>query len=86
MRHGRSDYAPIQDPREDGIPDDEPVFLLRGQDRHAPATLRYWADRVEQAGGDPSLAAGAREQAERMQAWQDSRGAKEPNLPDEATA
>lgn len=27
----------------DEIPKDEPVFLLRAQDFHAPDTVRYWA-------------------------------------------
>jgi hypothetical protein len=40
MRHARADYDRIQDP--DGlIPQDEPVFLIRGQDRAAPAMERW---------------------------------------------
>ena len=42
MKHARKDYDRIQDP-ENKIPDDEPVFLIRGQDTTAPAVLRYWA-------------------------------------------
>ncbi|MBE3086337.1 MAG: hypothetical protein IMZ64_09000 [Bacteroidetes bacterium] len=42
MRHAREDYNRIQDPLN-LIPTDEPVFLLRGQDKLAPATLRHWA-------------------------------------------
>lgn len=32
MIHARTDYNPIQDPREKGIAEDEPVFLLRAKD------------------------------------------------------
>ena len=31
------------------IPDDEPVFLLRGQDQHASKTVCFWANEVEAA-------------------------------------
>ena len=40
MRHARPDYNRFQDP-ENLIPQDEPVLLLRGQDKLAPKTLRY---------------------------------------------
>lgn len=43
MRHAREDYNRFQDP-SGKIPEDEPVFLLRGQDLLAPATLRCWAN------------------------------------------
>jgi len=39
MKHAREDYNRIQDPDEK-IPDNEPVFLLRGQDVLAPNLLR----------------------------------------------
>lgn len=41
MIHARNDYQRIQDP-ENKIPVDEPVFLLRAQDKTAPAVLREW--------------------------------------------
>ena len=41
MKHARSDYDRIQDPAE-LIPEDEPVFLLRAQDRTAAGTLMHW--------------------------------------------
>lgn len=43
MRHAREDYNRFQDPAGI-IPADEPVFLVRGQDLLAPATLRFWAN------------------------------------------
>ena len=44
MKHAREDYNRFQDP-EGLIPQDEPVFLLRGQDEFAPGLLRLYADR-----------------------------------------
>lgn len=41
MIHARGDYARIQDP-ENKIPADEPVFLIRAQDKTASAVVRYW--------------------------------------------
>ena len=32
------------------IPDDEPVFILRGRDRAAPGTIRAWAERAKRMG------------------------------------
>lgn len=42
MKHARDDYNRIQDPAG-LIPVEEPVFLLRGQDKYAAETLRYYA-------------------------------------------
>lgn len=43
MKHAREDYQRIQDPAG-LIPDDEPVFLLRAQDKTAAQVVRYWAE------------------------------------------
>lgn len=43
MRHAGEKYKPIQDPTG-RIPEDEPVFLLRGQDNLAWILVRLWAD------------------------------------------
>ncbi len=45
MRHARPDYDRFQDPLNK-IPQDEPVFLLRGQDRFAAETVRHYATLV----------------------------------------
>ena len=82
MKHARDDYARIQDPSE-LIPEDEPVFLLRGQDIAAPATLCFWANKVEANGGDPKIIASARSQARDMRLWQEKHGGKVPDLPSE---
>jgi hypothetical protein len=77
MRHARDDYNRIQDPAG-LIPDDEPVFLLRGQDRHAASTLEHYAERVAAAGGDELIVRLTLEQASRMRMWSKH---KEPDLP-----
>jgi len=41
MKHARPDYNRIQDPAHK-IPENEPVFLLRAQDRTAASTLQFW--------------------------------------------
>ena len=40
MLHARDDY---NKGRMDTIPKDEPVFLLRAQDKTAAMAVRYWA-------------------------------------------
>lgn len=68
MIHARDDYNRIQDP-EGKIPDDEPVFLIRGQDKVSGATVRAWADFNTQVGGDPEASRLAYAQAAKMDAW-----------------
>lgn len=69
MKHARDDYNRIQDPAGK-IPEDEPVFLLRGQDKAAPGAVRAYAEILESMGGDPVLVRLSREQAEKMELWQ----------------
>ena len=68
MIHPRKDYEPIQDPRG-LIPKDEPVFLLRAQDKLAADTVRHWAYLNNDAGGDMVLSDEARKHADKMDAW-----------------
>ena len=68
MIHARDDYNRIQDP-ENLIPADEPVFLLRGQDKFAAEVVRYWADLVADATGDTELFEVAYTHADRMDDW-----------------
>ena len=69
MRHARHDYNRIQDPYN-LIAKDEPVFLLRAQDKAAPATVRAWAELHTLGGGDPMLAQMACDHADEMEDWQ----------------
>lgn len=41
MLHALGDYTRIQDPANK-IPAEEPVFLLRAQDKTAAEVVRYW--------------------------------------------
>lgn len=68
MRHARSDYSRIQDP-SGLIPEDEPVFLLRAQDKHASKVLRFYATQVLIDGGDSNIYGAVLDQADRMDAW-----------------
>lgn len=50
MKHGRNDYdATIKD-ASGKIPEDEPVFLIRGQDRLGAAAVEVYAAMAEAAG------------------------------------
>ncbi|HVQ43742.1 MAG TPA: hypothetical protein VMT30_02140 [Candidatus Saccharimonadia bacterium] len=68
MKHARPDYDRIQDPAG-LIPDDEPVFLVRGSDAVAARTVRFWANEAEAKGAAPNIVEAARRQAELMDAW-----------------
>lgn len=81
MKHARADYDRIQDPAG-LIPDDEPVFLLRGQDATAARHVRDWADHVELRGGSTEIVQMAREHAAKMDAWPKK---KLPDLPPKKT-
>ena len=49
--------------------DDEPVFILRGQDMLAPDLVELWAEMAEGHRCDPAKVAEARELAAKMRAW-----------------
>ena len=55
--------------------DDEPVFVLRAQDKLAPTLVRLWAQLVmlHEAGGTPKTLR-AVELADRMEEWQEATG------------
>lgn len=80
MKHARADYDRIQDPAG-LIPEDEPVFLLRGQDRAAPSTLRHWADFALALGADGEMTGLAYDHADVMEKWQAAHGGRVPDLP-----
>ncbi len=80
MRHARKDYDRIQDPAH-LIPEDEPVFLIRGQDLVAPLVVREWAKLARLAGASNEIVQAAYRQAEAMIEWQDSHKRKVPDMP-----
>jgi hypothetical protein len=79
MRHAREDYERFQDPL-DLIPEDEPVFLIRGQDLTAPDTLQFYADLAAKFGASEELVQRVRDHADAMQCWQKARAMKVPDL------
>ena len=68
MKHARSDYDRIQDPAG-LIPDDEPVFLLRAQDKLAWHIVKIYSYCAELAGASPELVQKCRDHAAKMKAW-----------------
>lgn len=52
------------------IGSDEPVFIVRAQDRSAPATMRFWAEENHRNGGDVALSELAEAHADAMEEWQ----------------
>lgn len=77
MKHARPDYDRIQDP-SGKIPDNEPVFLLRGQDKLAAIVLRYYARLAITAGCQSDLICATLRQADEMALWHTQ---KIPDLP-----
>ena len=97
MQHARTDYQRFQDPAvtdpsllsEGSTPigEDEPVFLLRAQDRAAPLAVRAYANLADSFGAH-DIAAAARIHADRMLEWQDAhqQSVKVPDAPDGSLA
>ena len=63
MLHAKEDYDINK------IPEDEPVFLLRAQDRLSDEVVRYWAELNEKYGGNLELSDAARNHATKMAMW-----------------
>lgn len=83
MKHARDDYAPIQDPRGI-IPEDEPVFLIRGKDLAAPTAVRLWVDVARSKGAHQDILDAALGQATAMERYQAETGCGQ--IPDMPTA
>lgn len=84
MRHARKDYNRIQDPLGK-IPNDEPVFLIRGQDIAGPLAVEAWANIAESMGADARILHHARAHAKAMRDYQHGIGRfKTPDMPENA--
>ncbi len=81
MKHARSDYDLIQDPRQNGIPEDEPVFLLRANDLCTPDVVMFWAKRAKEIGASEEIVQMAKDHAIAMLTWGEENGRKIPDLP-----
>lgn len=49
--------------------DDEPIFILRGQDMLSEQGVRDWANRAESVGCSPEKVKEARQLADKMAEW-----------------
>lgn len=79
MIHAREDYNRIQDPAGK-IGENEPVFLIRAQDKSAPAAVEAWAKLNDANDGDPKASEKARTHAQAMRVWQSVKGCKAADL------
>lgn len=78
MKFTRADYNKRIVDKAGKIPADEPVFLLRGQDIHAPDTLRFYAQLLAES-GNAEMCFELREHAKNMLLWQKSVKSKRPD-------
>lgn len=68
MLHARPDYNRFQDPLN-LIPEDEPVFLLRAQDKLAWHLVKIYSWVAGLAGASEEMVRITKEHAEKMKAW-----------------
>ena len=61
------------------VADDEPLFVLRAQDRCAPKIVRAWASFAFSQGAPVAKVEEARDLADRMEAWQNKNRVKTPD-------
>lgn len=76
MRFGRKDYDNRIIDNSGRIPEDEPVFFLRGRDKLAPKLLLKWASELLLNGGDLLVAQSAIKHAHLMIKYQRTHGSK----------
>lgn len=69
MLHARSDYNGRVVDLAGLIPEDEPVFLLRGQDMLAGAVVRFWANQARHHGASEAVYSAALRHASKMDSW-----------------
>jgi hypothetical protein len=71
MLHARKSYNERVQDSANIIPMDEPVFLLRGQDKLAPVLLEIYVAMTRNTEGfDSNIAYAVEEHAQRMKGWQ----------------
>lgn len=80
MKHARADYDRIQDPAG-LIPEDEPVFLIRGQDRAAVTAALAWCEEATRLGASSEIVATVRRHIARVIEWQAAGHSKVPDAP-----
>lgn len=79
MKHARKDYDRIQDPAGK-IPEDEPVFLIRGQDRLGAEIVLEWLQRYQELNDcDPAVVAAVSVHLGKMTVWPKKKTADMPS-------
>ncbi len=81
MLHARSDYNERFQDLAGIVPDDEPVFLIRGQDQVGHLAVRAYAHLHRVNGGSDQVYQAAMEHADRMEAWTKERKSKAADMP-----
>lgn len=84
MRHARSDYQERIQDSAGLIPDDEPVFLIRGQDVAAVPAAAAWCLAARKAGASVEIIDAVLRHIDLVEAWQAEHGVKVPDAPAEA--
>ena len=79
MIHARNDYNNRVVDLEEKIPEDEPVFLLRGQDIFTETMLNKYANLLEQANGDPKIVKQIRDHVILVRNWKKKKICDLPN-------
>ena len=79
MNHGRPDYNRRIVDLDGLIPEDEPVFFVRGRDKAAVAAARFYATEVKRLGGPDHVVQRAADQADAIEAWQREHGTRMPD-------
>lgn len=72
--HQGDDVDPI-------IPDDEPVFLIRGQDLAAIPAAEAWCEAAAHLGADQEIIDAVRRHIDVVRRWQREHAAKVPDAP-----
>lgn len=79
MKHAREDYNRFQDPAN-LIPENEPVFLIRGQDLAAIPVLRYYIMTAIEVGAKQDLIDTIYRHIKLTEEWQRNIARKTPDL------
>lgn len=81
MKHARPDYTERIQDSAGLIPDDEPVLLVRGQDKLALATLDFYIEASGRLNPDPKVTRLLADHRERLASWQEDHPTKWADLP-----
>lgn len=83
MIHARKDYNERIQDSANLIPDDEPVFLIRGQDQVGHLAVRSWAHQHALNGGSDVVYDLAMRHADLMELWTKTKKSKAADVPPE---